>query len=45
LNLMLVQVPLIVTVESGVSDILDREGSRTPIEFKTGLELETRVIQ
>jgi aspartate--ammonia ligase len=42
---MLVQMPLIVTVESGVNDMLDREGSRTPIEFKAGFELETRVIQ
>ncbi len=33
LNLMMVQVPLIVTVESGVNDMLDRDGSRTPIQF------------
>jgi aspartate--ammonia ligase len=33
LNLNMVQVPLIVTVESGVNDMLDRDGSRTPIEF------------
>ncbi len=33
LNLMMVQVPLIVDVESGVNDMLDRDGSRTPIEF------------
>jgi aspartate--ammonia ligase len=33
LNLMMVQVPLIVDVNSGVNDYLDRDGSRTPIEF------------
>jgi len=33
LNLMMVQVPLIVDVESGVNDLLDRDGTRTPIQF------------
>ncbi|HLM70674.1 MAG TPA: aspartate--ammonia ligase, partial [Thermoplasmata archaeon] len=33
LNLMMVQVPLIVESESGVNDMLDRDGSRTPIQF------------
>ncbi|MBM3329791.1 MAG: aspartate--ammonia ligase [Calditrichaeota bacterium] len=33
LNLMMVQVPLIVDVEAGVNDMLDRDGSRTPIQF------------
>ncbi len=33
LNLMMVQVPLIVDVESGINDLLDRDGSRTPIGF------------
>jgi len=33
LKLMMVQVPLIVDVNSGVNDYLDRDGSRTPIEF------------
>ena len=33
LNLIRVQVPLIVDVESGVNDFLDRDGSRTPIQF------------
>jgi aspartate--ammonia ligase len=33
LNLMMVQVPLIVDFESGVNDMLDRDGSRTPIQF------------
>ena len=33
LNLMMVQVPLIVDKSSGVNDMLDRDGSRTPVEF------------
>ena len=33
LNLIRVQVPVIVDVESGVNDMLDRDGSRTPIQF------------
>jgi len=33
LNLIMVQVPLIVDVESGINDLLDRDGSRTPIQF------------
>ncbi len=33
LNLMRVTVPLIVDAESGVNDMLDRDGSRTPIQF------------
>src|ERR1039458_7092451 len=33
LNLMMVTVPLIVDVDSGVNDYLDRDGSRTPIQF------------
>jgi aspartate--ammonia ligase len=33
LNLVMVQVPLIVDIESGVNDFLDRDGSRTPIQF------------
>jgi len=33
LNLIRVTVPLIVDVESGVNDLLDRDGSRTPIGF------------
>ena len=43
LNLQLVQVPLIVTRESGVNDMLDRDGSRTPVEFPCGLGLEKRL--
>ena len=41
LNLQMVQVPLIVDTNSGVNDYLDRDGSRTPIEFPCGLGLET----
>ncbi len=33
LNLIRVVVPLIVDVRSGVNDMLDRDGSRTPIQF------------
>jgi aspartate--ammonia ligase len=40
LNLIRVTVPLIVDVESGVNDLLDRDGSRTPIEFPCGLGLK-----
>ncbi|MBC8527324.1 MAG: aspartate--ammonia ligase [Candidatus Cloacimonetes bacterium] len=40
LNLIMVQVPLIVDENSGVNDSLDRDGSRTPIEFPCGLGLD-----
>ena len=43
LNLFTVEVPLIVTKDSGVNDYLDRDGSRTPIEFPCGLGLDKRV--
>ncbi len=33
LNLMRVEVPLIVDKESGVNDYLDRDGSRSPVDF------------
>jgi len=49
LNLQLVQVPLIVDKSSGVNDYLDRDGSRTPVEFPAGLGLDkpiqTQVVQ
>ena len=49
LNLIRTVVPLIVEVESGINDMLDRDGSRTPIEFDCGLGLErpirTSVVQ
>ena len=43
LNLMLVQVPLIVDAKSGMNDMLDRDGSRTPVEFPCGLGLDTPI--
>jgi len=43
LNLQLVQVPLIVSKDSGVNDTLDRDGSRTPIDFPAGLGLDKRI--
>ena len=33
LGLLMVEVPLIVDADSGVNDMLDRDGSRTPIQF------------
>ncbi len=50
LGLMMVQVPLIVTADSGVNDMLDRDGSRTPIQFHIandrGLHpVEAQVVQ
>lgn len=43
LNLMMVQVPLIVERDSGMNDMLDRDGSRTPVDFQCGLGLEKRM--
>ena len=43
LNLQMVQVPLVVDKESGVNDYLDRDGSRTPVEFPCGLGLQKPV--
>ncbi len=43
LGLQMVQVPLIVTRESGFNDMLDRDGSRTPVEFPCGLGIEPRL--
>ena len=40
LNLQMVPVPLIVDRDSGVNDYLDRDGSRTPVEFPCGLGLD-----
>ncbi len=50
LNLMMVQVPLIVDVEAGVNDMLDRDGSRTPIQFHISNDrdknpLDAQVVQ
>jgi aspartate--ammonia ligase len=43
LNLHMVQVPLIVDRDSGVNDYLDRDGSRTPVEFPCGLGLNNPI--
>jgi aspartate--ammonia ligase len=43
LNLQMVQVPLIVARDSGVNDTLDRDGSRTPVDFPCGLGLPRRI--
>ncbi len=50
LNLMRVEVPLIVDVASGVNDDLDRDGSRTPIQFHISNDhdkhpLDAQVVQ
>jgi len=50
LYLMMVEVPLIVDVESGVNDMLDRDGSRTPIQFHISNDrdkhpLDAQVVQ
>ena len=39
LNLFMATVPLIVDDQSGVNDLLDRDGSRTPVSFSCGLGL------
>ncbi len=44
LNLLPVQVPLIVDVKSGVNDLLDRDGSRTPIQFHISNDHEQHPI-
>ena len=50
LGLFMVEVPLIVDVESGVNDMLDRDGSRTPIQFHISNDrnlhpLDAQVVQ
>lgn len=40
---MMVQIPLILEVVSGMIDMLDRDGSRTPIECHCGLGLEKQI--
>jgi len=44
LNLLMVTVPLIVDVESGVNDMLDRDGSRTPIQFHISNDYEKHPV-
>ncbi|MBT8379965.1 MAG: aspartate--ammonia ligase [Ignavibacteria bacterium] len=43
LNLIRVESPLIVDTDSGMNDYLDRDGSRTPIDFTCGLGLDKRI--
>ena len=50
LNLMMVEVPLIVDVNGGVNDMLDRDGSRTPVQFHISNDhnlhpVEAQVVQ
>jgi aspartate--ammonia ligase len=50
LNLMMVEVPLIVDVNSGINDMLDRDGSRTPVQFHISNDhnlhpVEAQVVQ
>ena len=45
LHLMMVQVPLIVAAESGVNDMLDRDGSRTPIQFHISNDREKHPVE
>jgi aspartate--ammonia ligase len=50
LNLMMVTVPLIVDADSGVNDMLDRDGSRTPVQFHISNDrnlhpIEAQVVQ
>jgi len=44
LNLIRVTVPLIVDAESGYNDLLDRDGSRTPIQFHISNDFDTNPI-
>lgn len=43
LNLFRVECPLIMDRDSGMNDYLDRDGSRTPIDFQCGLGLPRRI--
>jgi len=43
LNLFRVECPLIVDRDSGMNDYLDRDGSRTPIDFQCGLGLPKKI--
>jgi aspartate--ammonia ligase len=45
LKLMRVEVPLIVDVESGINDYLDRDGSRTPIQFHISNDRDAHPIE
>lgn len=43
LNLVRVECPLIMDRDSGMNDYLDRDGSRTPIDFQCGLGLDKKI--
>ena len=43
LNIFRVECPLIVDRDSGMNDYLDRDGSRTPIDFQCGLGLPKKI--
>jgi aspartate--ammonia ligase len=43
LNLFRVECPLIMEKASGMNDYLDRDGSRTPVDFQAGLGLDKRM--
>jgi len=45
LNLMMVTVPLIVDVQSGVNDMLDRDLSRTPIQFHISNDYDQHPVE
>ena len=45
LNLSMVQVPLIVEAESGVNDMLDRDGSRAPVQFHIPNDREVHPVE
>ena len=45
LNLMMVTVPLIVDGESGVNDMLDRDGSRTPVQFHISNDYDRHPVE
>ena len=50
LNLQMVQVPLIVDADSGLNDMLDRDGSRSPVQFRIANDngehpIEAQVVQ
>ena len=43
LNLFRIECPLILETSSGMNDYLDRDGSRTPIDFQCGLGLDKKM--
>ena len=43
LNLFRIECPLIMEKASGMNDYLDRDGSRTPVDFAAGLGLDKRI--